>query len=129
MRFNKQDVVFDTKRGSGPGGQHRNKTDSCVTATHVPTGLTVTIDDRKQAQNKKKALKELKKRFDDLIMKQRAELKKASRDFRIQNTRTIRTYNFKRGTVKDHRSGKVKSLSKMLDGQVDLCELSTPMQP
>lgn len=39
-------------RGSGPGGQARNKTESCVVATHLPTGITVRVDtERSQKQN------------------------------------------------------------------------------
>lgn len=35
-----RDVVFETYRGSGPGGQHRNTSDTAVKATHRPTGIT-----------------------------------------------------------------------------------------
>lgn len=48
------DIRYQTMKASGPGGQHVNKTESAVRATHVPTGLTVTAsDERSQFANKK----------------------------------------------------------------------------
>ena len=61
--MNKSDIRFEYTRGKGPGGRHRNSTDSCVTATHIPTGITVRVDGRKQGKNKKKAIHLLEQRI------------------------------------------------------------------
>lgn len=54
------DVMFEAMRASGPGGQHVNKTESAVRATHKPTGLVATArEERSQAMNKKLALARL----------------------------------------------------------------------
>ncbi len=46
---------------SGPGGQHRNKTESGVRLRHPPTGVTVTATERRsQAQNRSVALSRLR---------------------------------------------------------------------
>lgn len=46
---------------SGPGGQHRNKTESGVRLTHRPTGVTVTATERRsQAQNRGMAMTRLR---------------------------------------------------------------------
>lgn len=50
-----------TTRGSGPGGQHRNKTDSAVRLRHLPSGVTVIAEERRsQHQNKAVAIDRLR---------------------------------------------------------------------
>ncbi len=59
--FNESEVEFQPFRASGPGGQHRNKVETAVRATHKPTGVTATATDSKsQLQNKKAALEKIK---------------------------------------------------------------------
>lgn len=54
------DVVFETFRAGGPGGQHQNTTDSAVRAIHKPTGLTaVAREERSQHRNKALAVERL----------------------------------------------------------------------
>jgi len=54
------DVRFETLRAGGPGGQHQNKTESAVRATHMPSGLSVVArDGRSQHRNKALALERL----------------------------------------------------------------------
>ena len=64
------DIRYQAIRASGPGGQHVNKTDSAVRATHIPTGLSsVSQDQRSQVANKKIALLKLA-----LIFEERREM-------------------------------------------------------
>lgn len=59
--WQEKDIKLDTCRASGPGGQHVNKVETAVRATHLPSGLQVLVmDSRSQLQNKKHALERLK---------------------------------------------------------------------
>jgi len=56
------ECAVETYRASGPGGQHRNKTDSAVRLTHRPTGVSVTATERRsQHENRRVAMKRLRK--------------------------------------------------------------------
>jgi protein subunit release factor B len=58
------DCDVDVYVASGPGGQHRNKTESGVRLTHRPSGLVVTATERRsQLQNKGVALARLRERL------------------------------------------------------------------
>ena len=103
------DLRFETFRSSGAGGQHVNTTESAVRVVHVPSGVTVTIqDERSQHKNKAKALKVLRARLADArrqeLATERSEARMAQMGTRDRSER-VRTYNFPQGRVTDHRIG------------------------
>jgi len=59
-----REVVIETYRAGGPGGQHRNVTDSAVRLTHLPSGVVVvSADSRSQHRNKEIAFDRLIRRL------------------------------------------------------------------
>lgn len=58
---------IDVFVASGPGGQHRNKTESGVRLVHPPTGITVTATERRsQHENRSHALERLREKLEKL---------------------------------------------------------------
>ena len=52
-RINEADIVYETCRSGGKGGQNVNKVETSVRAIHTPSGLSVKCsDERSQSQNK-----------------------------------------------------------------------------
>lgn len=72
-----KDFRFDFYRGSGKGGQHRNKTSSACRATHIESGAVGQAEDeRSQHQNKKIAFKRCveTKKFQNWLSVKNAEI-------------------------------------------------------
>ena len=60
----KKEVIVETYKSSGPGGQRKNKTETAVRLRHLPSGITVTATEyRSQAQNRKQAFERLRDRL------------------------------------------------------------------
>lgn len=62
--FRDSDIEITFYRSSGPGGQHKNTTETAVRVLHIPTGIVVVAtSERSQLRNKEAALKELARRL------------------------------------------------------------------
>lgn len=73
-KLNEKEISYQTMRASGPGGQHVNKTESAVRATHIPSGISVTSsEERSQMMNKKTATERLKNKLLSLQVEEREQ--------------------------------------------------------
>jgi len=129
------EIKVDVYRSTGPGGQSVNTTDSAVRITHLPTGLVVTCQDEKsQLKNKNKAMKVLRARLLDRMVREQNEKRSEQRKNQIgsgDRSERIRTYNFPQGRVTDHRVGlTLYKLEGIMQGDIDhiLDELATHHQ-
>lgn len=115
-------VDLFTARGSGNGGQHRNKTDSCVTLIDRRSGVKVRIDGRSQHQNKRKAFGILEERLSSAAKAEEAQrlarLKAEQAGSGMRGDK-VRTYREQDDTVTDHRTEKKVRLKDVLVGKLD----------
>lgn len=112
--------VVEWVRGSGPGGQHRNKTENACRLTDPETGLQAYADERSRRQSYRLAMQALESKIQAQSDRRRSERKKARRDEAIQPQMHIRTYNEPRNEVKDHRTGKTAPFREILrKGRLD----------
>jgi len=116
-----RDVDVMVARGSGPGGQHRNKTESCVTLRHRPSGITVKCEtDRSQHRNRETAQALLRARLWDAQQIRQGEHRSDVRRLQVgsgmrgDKRRTIRMQD---GQVHDHVTGRRWDLRKYLRGE------------
>lgn len=122
LTFKDDDFIVDTKRGSGKGGQHRNKTDSMVVMTHKATGLKASIDGRNQHHNKKAARKIVEERVrTQLESRVKTDELNTKKELAGSGERgdKIRTYRYQDGVVSDHRNGKKCQLKDLLNGRFE----------
>lgn len=121
--INPADIVIESCKSSGAGGQHINKTESAVRLTHKPTGIVIECqEERSQFKNKDKAMKMLRAKLYDMAITEQNEKIASERRSQVgtgDRSERIRTYNFPQGRITDHRIGlTLYSLENFLNGNI-----------
>lgn len=118
-----QDLIIETCKSSGAGGQHINKTESAIRIIHKPTGIVIECQqERSQLQNKEKALFMLRTKLYDMKLQEQTDKIAGERKSQVgtgDRSERIRTYNFPQGRVSDHRIGlTLYSLESFMNGNI-----------
>lgn len=122
VRIDPRDVEETFTRGSGKGGQHRNKTDTCVVLKHLPTGIQVRVDGgRSQHVNRETALGVLRARLREAGTERASKNRNARRRRQVgsgMRSDKVRTVALQRDTVTDHQTGRSMRAKTYLKGHI-----------
>jgi peptide chain release factor 1 len=121
-RIDDRDLDVSWFSGTGPGGQHRNKSQNSCRLKHIPTGIVVTSQTRSRDNSYNSALSNLEKKLNELKGRQTrgmmATMKKEQVGSGMRSDK-VRTYRFRDDAVKDHRTGKDATCTAVMSGRFD----------
>ena len=120
-----EDIEVETRRSTGAGGQHINKTESAIRIIHKPTGIIVQCQqERSQIQNRETAMNMLRSKLIELREREREEKELELRGDikKIEWGSQIRSYVFHPyNMVKDHRTNaETANIQAVMDGDLEM---------
>lgn len=122
--INPSDLIIESCKSSGAGGQHINKTESAIRIKHIPSGIVVECqEERSQFKNRDKAMALLRSKLYSIAKTEQEEKIAGTRRSQVgtgDRSEKIRTYNFPQKRMTDHRIGlTLYSLEDIMNGCID----------
>ena len=123
IQIPQEDVIEHVCRSSGPGGQSVNKLNSAIKLEHLPTKITVSMQDEKsQHKNRAKAWRILRSKVYEFHRSKKQAERDSQRKAMIgsgDRSEKIRTYNYPQNRLTDHRINlSLYNLDKIMTGNM-----------
>ncbi len=122
-KLRNSDITTFVTKDSGPGGQHRNKAETCIILRHEPTKIEAKAASKSQAQNRRTARELLEHRVSMFMTQKASGVENQNRREQLGSGMRgdkIRTYREQDCIVTDHRSGKKVRLKDVIRGNLEI---------